>query len=79
MIFGNPKPITLKTLIAHLQTLPQEAFVAFCLHSEQRLMQLDDISVQQAQAPRPDGWVHGEWGSDSKHLQTQQYILFPGN
>ena len=69
------KPITVAELIAHLQTLPQQLPVAYRLHSEQILMELDDVSVEWLQEARPDGWVHDK-RSDRPAVR---YVVFLGN
>lgn len=69
------KPITVAELIQHLQTLPQELPVAYQLHSEQVLMELSDITVEQLQEARPDGWVHDK----RPDRPAVQYVVFPGN
>lgn len=67
--------ITVARLIAHLQTLPQTAPVAYRLHSEQILMELKDIHVKKLCKEREDGWVH-----DARpDKPTQTYVVFPGN
>ena len=66
--------MTVAELIAFLQTQPQDIQVAYCLHSEQCLMQLEDIGVLDACAPRPDGWIQDK----RPDMPTQRYLLFPG-
>ena len=62
-------------LIEFLQTQPQDLEVAYCLHSEQCLMEIRDIGVIKACAARPDGWIQ-----DARpDMPTQEYLLFPGN
>lgn len=67
--------ITVAQLIAHLKTLPQEAPVAYGLHSEQCLMEMDQIDVVELGVARPDGWVHNV----RPDKPTITYVLFPGN
>ncbi len=69
------KPITVAELIAHLQTLPHDLPVAYQLHSEQILMELDDISIEWLQEARPDGWVHDK----RPDRPAVPYVVFPGN
>lgn len=67
--------ITVAELIAFLQTQPQDLPVAYDKYSEQKLMELREIRVVTACAPRADGWIH-ELRSDRTQ---QQYLMFPGN
>jgi hypothetical protein len=67
--------ITVAQLIAHLQTLPQDAPVAYSMYSEHCLMEVSDIDVAELGIARPDGWVH-----DARpDKPTITYVLFPGN
>ena len=62
-------------LIDFLNTQPQDLEVAYCLHSEQCLMEIRDIGVIKACVARPDGWIQ-----DARpDMPTQEYLLFPGN
>jgi hypothetical protein len=67
--------MTVAELIAFLETQPQDIPVAYCLHSEQCLMEEGDIRVKQLQPARPDGWVH----HPRPDVQSVPYLLFPGN
>lgn len=69
------KPVTVADLIAHLQTLPQDLPVAYEIHSEQCLLELSDITIEQLQEARPDGWVHHK----RPDRPAVQYVVFPGN
>lgn len=71
----NVKPMTVADFVAFLQTQPQELPVAYCLYSEQVLLQSRDIKVVELCLPRPDGWVHDK-RPDRPH---QRYLLLPGN
>ena len=62
-------------LIAFLQTQPQDAKVAYCLHSEQCLMKTSQIGILEACEPRADGWIQNK----RPDMPTQTYLLFPGN
>ena len=63
-------------LIEFLQTQPQELDVAFRQHSEQRLMEVDDIKVDTCCVARPsDGWIHNRRADKT----LQEYLIFPGN
>jgi len=69
------KPVTVANLVAHLQTFPPYLPVAFQRFSEACLLELDDLKVELAQPPRPDGWVH-----DARpDKPCQDYLIFPGN
>jgi hypothetical protein len=72
---NDVKPVTVAELIQHLQSLPSHLPVAYQLHSEMCLLELNDLEVIKAQAPRPDGWVHDARPDKS----TIEYVLFPGN
>lgn len=67
--------MTVAELIEHLKKQPQDLQVAYCLFSEQMLMELDNITVIAACAPRPDGWIQNA----RPDQPTQMYLLFPGN
>ena len=67
--------MTVAELIAHLLTLPQDLLVAYELHSEQCLMEVEDIHIRRLCPPRPDGWVH----SARPDKPGQDYLVFPGN
>ena len=69
------EPISVAELIRHLQTFPQDALVAYCLHSEQILMEKKEVILFAGCEPRPDGWVHHE----RPDKPSQTYVLFPGN
>lgn len=67
--------MTLKELIEHLQTLPQDLQVAYNLYSEQCLLDKDQVAVEELSPLRPDGWIENK----RPDKETQQYIVFPGN
>lgn len=67
--------MTVKELIALLQTKPQGLQVVYACYSEWCLMEPDDIDVRPLCEPRPDGWV----ASERPDKPTQNYLAFPGN
>lgn len=67
--------MTVKELIDLLATYPADLPVAYRLHSEQCMMNKDDIAVVDLSHPRPDGWIQNK----RPDLPAQQYLLFPGN
>lgn len=67
--------MTVSELIEHLQKFPQGLPVAYRLHSEACLLEVDYIHLDTRCAPRPDGWVH-DFRSDKPSVQ---YLMFPGN
>ena len=85
--------MTVKELIEHLQTLPQDFMVAYELHSETKLMEPDEIRVVRMADKKlvkhhnmPD-WLRAyspyEWEKGgSKSGLTPEFvnaIVFPGN
>jgi hypothetical protein len=69
------KPLTVVELIDYLWKLPPNMPIAYRLHSEQILLQLEDIEITPLCLPRNDGWVQNE----RPDMPTQNYLLFPGN
>lgn len=67
--------MTVKELIALLKKQPQDIQVAYSLHSEQCLLEANDISTVKLCAPRPDGWIH----NCRPDKAEQEYLLFPGS
>lgn len=67
--------MTVKDLIELLQKQPQDLQVAYLLHSEQCLMDADDIGIVELCQPRPDGWIQDK----RPDMPTQLYVMFPGN
>ena len=67
--------MTVKELIAILQTKPQDLPVVYACYSEWCLMKADDIDVRALGHPRPDGWVHNK----RPDKPTQEFLVFPGN
>lgn len=62
-------------LIKHLQAQPQDLPVGYRLHSEMCLLELEDIKIMDACAPRPDGWIQRKRPDEA----AQPYLIFPGN
>ena len=62
-------------LIELLQTQPQDLQVAYCIYSEQCLLEAGDISFLKACVARPDGWIQDK----RPDKPTQDYLLLPGN
>lgn len=67
--------MTVRELIAILQTKPQDARVAYRCYSEWALLEAGDIRLQQLCGAREDGWVH-----DARpDKPTYEYLTLPGN
>lgn len=67
--------MTVADLIALLREYPQDLPVAYRVHSEQVLMEADDIYERSCCFPRPDGWIQ-----DARpDMPTRKYLMFPGN
>lgn len=67
--------MTVKELIAILQSKPQDIQVAYRCHSEWVLLQAKEIGVYALCAPRADGWV-----ADARPDKPKQdYLTLPGN
>lgn len=69
------KPAKVSDLIAYLQTLDPDLLIAHQMFSEQCLLEIDDLKVVPLCLPRVDGWVQNE----RPDMETQDYLLFPGN
>ena len=67
--------MTVAELIAFLQTQPQDLQVCYGLYSEQCLLKVEDIAVEELGMPRPDGWVHHK----RPDRPSQKYLCLPGN
>ena len=67
--------MTVAELIAMLQTQPQDVQVAYQIFSEQCLLEPDDVRLVEACKPRDDGWIQDK----RQDMETQTYLLFPGN
>lgn len=67
--------ITVKDLITYLNTFPQDIPVAYYLHSEQCLLDIEDIEIVEKCEPRKDGWIQNK----RPDMPSRQYVIFPGN
>ncbi len=67
--------MTVKELIALLETFPQDLEVTYSCCSEQTLLEAHEVHVQDLCLPRNDGWVENK----RPDKPTQQYLCFPGN
>lgn len=70
-----PFPVTVADLIAFLQQQDPTLLVVYQRFSEQCLLEIEEIEVQDLCEPRDDGWVH----SARPDKPTQKYLCFPGN
>lgn len=67
--------MTVKELIAILQSKPQDLPVVYQCYSDWSLLEEEDIEVRALCLPRADGWVH-----DARpDKPTQDYLTLPGN
>jgi len=72
----NPvEPMTVADLIERLKSFPQDLLVGYKCCSEYVLMEADDLCVQSACEPRPDGWIQRK----RPDMKEQRYLMFPGN
>ncbi len=62
-------------LIKFLETIPQDLLVASRIHSEQSLLEEDEITIVECCEPRPDGWIQDK----RKDKPSRKYLMFPGN
>lgn len=69
------REITVGELVEFLKSKPQDIPVAIEMFSEQCLLELDDIKVEELCPPRPDGWIQNQ----RPDMPTQSYLVFPGN
>lgn len=67
--------MTVAQLIKFLKKQPQDLKVAYKCYSEQCLMEEDDIQIKELCHPRDDGWIQDR----RPDMETEQYLLFPGN
>lgn len=67
--------MTVAELIAFLQTQPQDLPVAYRCFSEQVLLEPDGIRIKEECKPRDDGWIQNK----RPDMETQTYLIFPGN
>jgi len=68
--------MTVRELIAHLQTFEPNLPVAYSIHSEHSLLERDDIDTAVLKMPRFDGWIHDTWHGE-QDAKTQTYVVFP--
>lgn len=66
---------TVSQLIEHLRQFPPTTPVAYELHSEQCLLELEQVRIERFCEARPDGWIQNE----RPDMPTVPYVLFPGN
>ena len=67
--------MTVEALIAFLQTKPPHLICAYRRYSEQSILNVEDIKIDEACVARPDGWIENKRPDKT----TQKYLLFPGN
>lgn len=67
--------MTVAELIKFLETQPQNIRVAYEKWSEQLLMEESNIDIVKLCKPRPDGWIQ----NSRPDMETEEYLLFPGN
>lgn len=67
--------MTVAELIEYLKTQPQEVPVAYRIHSEQCVLEVNDIVIETLCIARPDGWVQN-YRPDKP---STQYLVLPGN
>jgi hypothetical protein len=67
--------MTVKQLIKFLETQPQNLQVVFRQFSEQRLIEIKDIAIEEHCEPREDGWVQNK----RPDKPTKKYLVLPGN
>ena len=67
--------MTVKELIELLSKHDQTLEVTFSIHSEQQLLEADDIRVEEFCYSRPDGLVHNK----RPDKPFKKYLSFSGN
>lgn len=67
--------MTVAEFIAFLQTQPQDLQVAYQCYSEQCLLPVEAIGVEECCEPRADGWIQHK----RPDMPTQKYLMLPGN
>lgn len=67
--------MTVAELISFLQQQPQDIQVAYQKHSEQCLLDADDIGIVELCTPREDGWIQDKRADKPMQL----YLMLPGN
>lgn len=65
--------MTVAQLIEYLKTQPQDLLVAYEIHSEQCLLELDDIMILDLCVARPDGWIQNK----RPDMPTVKYLVLP--
>ncbi len=72
--------MTVKELVEFLKNQPQELRVCYKCCSEYSLLEEKDIELKDLQPPRDgDGWVADLWGREKDELETEKYLVLPGN
>lgn len=71
--------VTVRDLMAHLRNFRPNLPVAYALHSEYKLLELNEIEPMRLQPPRADGWIHDNFYNRDSALRTTDYLVFPGN
>ncbi len=66
---------TVAELIKFLEDQPQDLVVAYRLHSEQCILDIEQIEVDELCEPRSDGWIQ----NNRPDLPQRTYLVFPGN
>ena len=61
--------------IEFLRTQPQDLQVAYRCCSEQCLLEVNQITIEENCDPRPDGWIQNK--RPDKPVET--YLMLPGN
>ena len=67
--------MTVAEFIEYLKTQPQEIQVAYRCYSEQLLLNVDDIEIEELCEPREDRWVANK-RPDKTFIK---YLVLPGN
>ncbi|MHC4216414.1 MAG: hypothetical protein ACYSWP_23940 [Planctomycetota bacterium] len=67
--------MTVAELIEFLKEQPNDVQVAYRICSEQELLRTKDIKLKELCKPRADGWIQDK----RPDMETQLYLLFPGN
>lgn len=67
--------MTVKELIKLLQTFPSDLPVGYDLHSEQCMLEANNIRIEEHCEARPDGWIP----SGRPDRPKRPYLMFPGN
>lgn len=67
--------MTVAELIEFLKTQPQDMQVAYLHCSEAVVLEADQINIEEACDPRPDGWIQNKRADKP----TRTYLMFPGN